>query len=120
MRSFPLTGATAINYVLYVVFVLQIFTDGMCQKCDPLSCNNVWSGEGQISTNNIQTKPHQFVASAYICLFTILNNQRRTAIQILFLWLLQGARPDLELPAMCGPAVDRYRQRSHSQAEANT
>lgn len=65
--SFPLTGATVINYVLYVVFVLQIITDGMCQKCDLRSCSNVWSGEGQMSTNNIQTKPHQFVASSYIC-----------------------------------------------------
>lgn len=37
-----------------------------------------------------------------------------------FLLLLQGAGPDSKLPAMCGPAVDRYGQRSHSQAEANT
>lgn len=122
--SFPLTGATVINYVLYVVFVLQIITDGMCQKCDLRSCSNVWSGEGQMSTNNIQTKPHQFVGLIlYLLSYHIKSAQmdrNSSSFFSSFLFLLQGAGPDFELPAVCGPAVDRYGHRSHSQAEANT
>lgn len=42
-------------------------------------------------------------------------------LSLLFsLLLLQDAGRDVELSAVCGPAVDRYGQRSHSQAEANT
>lgn len=79
MCRFPPTGATVTNYVLYVVFVLQIIADGMCQKCDLRSCSNLWPGEGFVCVNILylpiycikssqkERNSHDFFPSSLLC-----------------------------------------------------